>query len=302
LPAASRDADDPTLNQENPMQKQTLAARGTLAAVVATSTAFVATASAAPVASYYFQDTLAANEAGVPTLVAVDQTGANAFVTATVQTNFTVDPQPTTSQTVYRFDGAAGPNNNAGLILPDAGDLLTSSNTYTLELVYRFDSLEDFPKIVNFSELNNNSGIYADDLNGTRNIVNIYLEDDTGTFLNDASPDGPAAGEFASLVITSDGGLLDLYLNGALVSDDFNPQGFFQIDSGEDLTFFLDSFAQALFFSSGEVAKIALYDSTLSDTEISDLASAPFAAIPEPASAAVLVPSTLLLLRRRLRG
>ena len=68
----------------------------------------VASAQAATlVASYSFNDTLAANQAGKPSLVSVDPLGLNSFETAVVNG---------ASQRVFHWNGSgATPTNNAGL-------------------------------------------------------------------------------------------------------------------------------------------------------------------------------------------
>ena len=70
-------------------------------------------------ASYSFNDTLAADQAGRPSLVSVDPLGLNSFETALVHG---------VSQRVFRWDGnGSTPAQNAGLTL-DATGLVAYDN------------------------------------------------------------------------------------------------------------------------------------------------------------------------------
>ncbi|MFO1325751.1 MAG: hypothetical protein U1F56_00210 [Rubrivivax sp.] len=86
----------------------------------------LSTAQATVVARYGFQNTLAADQAGAPALVAIDPLGLNGFETATVHGQ---------SQTVYRFSGVGDPSSSqAGLSLSTTG--LVDPSRYVLSMTF----------------------------------------------------------------------------------------------------------------------------------------------------------------------
>src|SRR5207245_2509816 len=98
------------------------------AVILILGTAGVASAQANLAATYFFNDTLAAQQGGVPALTATDPLGANAFLTDTVYGQ---------SRRVYAFNGnASPPNQQAGLTL-DTTSLITPTN-YSVEMVFEF--------------------------------------------------------------------------------------------------------------------------------------------------------------------
>src|SRR5262249_4654619 len=83
---------------------------------------------ATPVATYRFNNSLAAEEPGAPSLVSVDPLGRNGFEDATV------DGVPTR---VFHWQGTANPpTQQAGLTLDATG--LVQYNNYSVELVFEF--------------------------------------------------------------------------------------------------------------------------------------------------------------------
>jgi hypothetical protein len=88
----------------------------------------IAPVAAAPVATYRFNDSLAADEQGVPSLVAVDPLGTNSFEEATVKG---------VTQRVFHWRGSASPaTSQAGLTLDATG--LVPYDNYSIEMIFEF--------------------------------------------------------------------------------------------------------------------------------------------------------------------
>ncbi len=261
------------------------------AAVVLALSAAVASAAPLPVAQYSFDNTLAADDAGDPALIAVDPTGQNGFLNAPVPTDFAADPQPTDNRQVYIFDSAGS---NAGLILPDAGDLVSDDDTYTIELIFEIENVNGFRKLIDFESRNNDSGVYVS--SGQQSLYSDVASGNTPL-----RPGGSATADvFTQLFVTVDDGVVTLYQDGAslVFLDQTESDDNFILPDGQDLTFFLDD-GNGGEFSSGSVAKIALYDAALTAQDVAELAASPFTPIPEPTSVAALAGLGLLSLRRR---
>src|SRR4051812_17915802 len=95
-------------------------------AVLASVCLMIGAAPCVAAATYRFNNTLAAEEAGAPLLVSVDPLNANDFETATVFGQ---------QRPVFKWDGNASPvNEQAGLTLNTSG--LVAPTSYTLELVF----------------------------------------------------------------------------------------------------------------------------------------------------------------------
>jgi hypothetical protein len=261
--------------------------------ILATTAITAGVVSAAPVTDFRFDNNLDSEFAGASSLNAVDPNGQNGFLNAPVPTDFTADPQPAANRPVYIFD--SGSNQNAGLTLPDAGGLISDDDTYTLELVFELEKVSSFRKLAGFESRSDDSGIYV---NG--GAVALYSDNGPGdTPLQQGgtiSADG-----FVSVIMTISNGDAELFLDGSSVAtlNAIQTGGNFALPDGQDLSFFLDDSVSTSEFTSGSVAKIALYDEALSAQEVSDLAAAPFTPIPEPASASALALLAGVALRRR---
>src|SRR5689334_969037 len=81
-----------------------------------------------PAATYQFGGSLAAQEAGKPSLVSVDPLGKNGFETANVFGQ--------ARQVFHWVGGATPPTQQAGLTLNTKG--LVAPNNYSVELVFEF--------------------------------------------------------------------------------------------------------------------------------------------------------------------
>ena len=134
-------------------QMQKFLASSLMAAMVlATAAANAAT----PVASYSFNNTLAANEAGAPVLVSVNPLGGNGFETATVHGQ---------SQTVFRWSGdGASSLTQAGLLLDATG--LVSYSSYSVAMTFEFSTQALFGggwrRIIDVENRQSDNGFYVD--------------------------------------------------------------------------------------------------------------------------------------------
>ncbi|MEO6807708.1 MAG: PEP-CTERM sorting domain-containing protein, partial [Isosphaeraceae bacterium] len=105
-----------------------------------------------PLASYQFQGTLAADQVGLPALNAIDPLGTNGFQVATLYGQ---------NRQVYQFNGDASPvANQGGLTLSTTG-LLTPDN-YSVEMVFSFDSDQNYRRILDPSGRTSDNGLYVD--------------------------------------------------------------------------------------------------------------------------------------------
>jgi hypothetical protein len=108
------------------------------------------------VATYRFNNTLAADEAGVPALLSVDPFGLNGFEDAII------DGQ---SRRVFRWNGNGNPaTQQAGLVLDATG--LVSYNNYSVELVFEFLESSQFGggwrRIIDTQNRRSDNGFYVD--------------------------------------------------------------------------------------------------------------------------------------------
>lgn len=222
-----------------------------------------------PVASWGFNDTLAASEVGAPALTAIDPLGLNAFMTDTV---FGV------SQRVYRYDGNPypySPTQQAGLSVNTTG-LLDGNNSYSVEMVFQIEaSQSSWKEIFGVSNRTSDNSFYVE----PGNKLQIYPVGDgptTWTF-----------GEYHRVTLTNNGsGHVTSYLDGIFQFDLTTTVMDFSTYAGVNPDRLIHFFADNLIgggqgeFSDGRVALIRLYDIELSRSEVGQLGST----VPEPAS------------------
>lgn len=222
-------------------------------------------AEAAPVASYYFDNTLAAQEPGTPALVATDPDGTSGFIADTVYGS---------PRTVYAFRGTNDPAQQAGLTLDTTG--LLPSSSYSVELVFEFfDRDSAWRRIVDVENRASDDGFYVD----PSNSLDIYPV--TG------SPQSFATGVYHHVVLTNDNGTADAYLDGVFqFSATTNLMDINNINNpGNLLNLFLDNNqgpAQDE-WSNGNIALARFYDTVLTADQVAALAANPFNT-PEPSS------------------
>jgi len=252
-----------------------------------------ALALAANSATFNFNNTLAADEAGAPALVSVDPLGANGFETATVFGK---------SRPVFKWDGNASPiGQQAGLTLDTTG-IITDPTAYSLELVFEFtQDTGTWRRIFDTTGRKADTGFYVEP--GDR--LQVY-NDVTGTT-------NFATNEFHYIVMTVGNNSVKAYFDGQLELN--SPTDKLNIQDPV-VSFFIDNNlggpAQTE-FADGRVALIRLQDGVLSDSEIQKRAQDPFTtpnnppppptAIPLPAAALMFGPAAglAMLLRERMR-
>ena len=221
-------------------------------------------AHAALTADYQFQGNLA-SAAGTPP--SLSNLGAgNAFVTESVDG---------ASRTVLAF-----PQGNGVSLVPTTG--VIPNATYTIVILFRFESVDGYRKIVDFKGGTSDNGLYVND--GT---LEFYPQ-------TSGSPVSVAANTYAQVVLTRDNsGHVVGYIDGIQAIDfaDTDSDG---VIGGSLLQFFQDdsvtSFREA---SAGAVARIRLFNTALSPSEVAGLdPTGPLVAAVLPSSRAVQVGAT----------
>jgi len=206
--------------------------------------------------TYLFQDTLAAEEKGVPDLIPTDPLGKNGFETTSVFGR---------SQRVYRFSGNASPTEEqAGLTFDNSRGLLTRNN-YSIEMVFVFLQKDNqWRRIVDVEDRQSDNGFYAD----PGNHLQVYPFPGIGNLVT--------AGTFRHAVLTtSNTGTVTAYLDGGLQFTASTP--IMNIDNPRNVVhFFLDNTIGGgqFEFSDGKIALLRLYNEVLSGEQVSRLASA----------------------------
>ena len=233
---------------------------------------------ATPVATYRFNNSLAADEAGAPSLISVDPLASNGFEDATVDG---------VTKRVFHWHGTANPPlQQAGLVLDATG--LVQYNNYSVELVFEFlqPAQAGWRRIMDTQNRQSDNGFYVD----PSNFLQVYPEVTGSTvfttpgfhhvllsnFLNGNQREVKAYLD-GNLELTSDTDQLNL-------DNSSNP--------GHLLNFFLDNIAgPAQFeFADGRISYLRLYDGI---------------AVPEPSAWLLLTcglaASPLLKLKRKSR-
>lgn len=246
-----------------------------------------------PVARYGFQGTLAADQAGAPSLLALDPLGSSGFETAVVDG---------VARTVYRWTGAADPaTQQAGLQLATAG-LLSDPQSYSLALSFEFSSAAlgggGWRRILDTQLRQSDNGFYVSPENRLQTVRGTDASDVDSNQLVSGSTLFTTPG-FHTVWLTVQGvapgqqqvtAWLDGQLELSTTTSRFgldpvsNPQG--------RLVFFADNLAAGaqLEYANGRIASLALYDGVVSPS-----------AVPEP-QVALLLAAGLVLLAWRRRG
>ena len=223
----------------------------TLGCLAATLAVAASTANAATlVASYTFNDTLAAVEAAAPALVSIDPLGSNGFETATVNGH---------SQRVFRWSGdGSDPSLNAGLKLDTTG--LLSYDNYSIEMTFEFSQLAAYGggwrRIVDTQNRQSDDGFYVD----PDNLMQVYPVAPGSTVFTTPG--------FHNVVLTNFvvGSVreVSVYLDGhfELVSDTAQLNLDNINNPGHLLHFFVDNLAGPAQqeFANGRIASLFLYD------------------------------------------
>ena len=258
------------------MSSRNIASKSRVWALAALALCAAGTASATPVsvATYEFNDTLAANEAGVVDLVAIDPLGSNGFETATVFGE---------TRTVYRFDGNKVPLvEQAGLSLDTNG--LITGDSYSVEMVFDFSERDgEWRRILDVSNRQSDNGFYVN----PDNELEVFPVGEGPTLWTN--------NEFHHVVLTNDGAdQVTAYLDGIFQFDLTTDVMDFSFYPGQNPDRLMHFFADNLIagglqeFSDGRVSLIRIYDLELDDQQVADLGNDPFAEVPEPATLGLL--------------
>jgi hypothetical protein len=192
------------------------------------------------VANYVFQNTLSSAVPSAPDLVP--------FATGTYAPAV-IDSTPVI---IYNF------GKNEGLSLNTSGLI---SNNYTIAALLRFDAISSYRKILDFDNLSNDNGLYAND--GQLNFYPVAIG-------------GPSAssGSFFEVVLTRDSisELTKAYIDGNLAFSFTDSTPYAVISASNLLSFFQDDTSTGGDESSaGAVAGIRIFDTVLTDSEVASL-------------------------------
>ncbi len=250
---------------------------------------------AAPIATWEFHDTLAADQLGQPALTRVDPAGVSRFSTESVFGE---------SRVVWSFAGGTMPATAQPGLSVGTRDLLDPHH-YTLDMVFKFAAHENvWRRLVDVGNGLSEEGLYV----GPTNNLELFP---AGRSAAAIAPD-----VFHHLVLTVDGGRASTYVDGKLLCSATTPV--LQLDQqdnpGHLLNLFLGRARQSDTLergnnacSSGSIALLRLWNGVLSPEDIGQLAAHPFpdsTATPLPAawtslSAVVIATAAALFARRR---
>lgn len=247
-----------------------LALTATTALLSAASLAQAAAPTA--VATWNFNKTLAADEAGKPALSVIDPLATSGFMMDTVFGE---------SRWVYRFDGNATPSQQAGLFVDSSG-LLDADDAYSVDIVFQFEAdTASWENIFGVSNRQSDNALYIDP--GQR--LEVW-----------PSGDGPTPftyGEYHRVTLTNNGndtvtGYMDGIFQFTLSSTSMNFSAYAAANPSRLIHFFADNLVGGGQgeFADGRVASIRLYDIELDGDQVGELP--PLPAVPEP-SAVVLM-------------
>ena len=246
-----------------------------------------ATGSAGPIATYQFNGTYNANEGGIPALSPVIGTGGAA--------TFSTDTVFGSTRSIVNLQGSPGTNLNTGLQLANATGVIPGS-TYSVEFVFQFtQNPSGFRKIEDVSNRGSDNGFYA-----FGDKVTVFGDGLTGPVNSWTNL------VYHHVVLTEGGGNVAVYVDG--VQDFSGPDTVMIIPAGNALSLFIDD-ASNVEYSSSKVALVRLFDSTLTQGDVTTLFNngspvdlqPPATGTPEPSTAALLTAGLGLggLLRRR---
>lgn len=243
---------------------------------------FAASAQAAdpvPVATWSFNNTLAADESGVSALTPIDPLGSNGFM---------MDDVFGESRWVYRFDGNASEViEQAGLVVSTIG-LLDTNDAYSVDIVFQFEANQaSWENIFGVSNRQSDNAFYV----APGNQLQVWPTSTGPSFFT--------FGEYHRITLTNRGnGTVTAYLDGILQFDlDTQSMDFseYTVENPQRLIhFFADNVVGGgqFEFADGRVALIRLYDIELTETEVGGI-DVPPPPVPEPGTMALMVLGTL---------
>jgi hypothetical protein len=214
------------------------------------------------VATYTFNNTLAAQQGGVAALQAVDPLGTSGFQNITVFGN---------ARNTWHFDGAnSPPANQGGLLLNTTG--LVSSGTYSVEMVVELAGAGGWRRLMDSLDRQSDAGLYIDPSNNL------------DVFPNGGSSAPFTPNTFFDIFVTVDANTVTGYFSGA---QQFTAASSALNIATNFLGFFLDNVVAGGQgeWSSGNVALIKLFDTALTPAQVLAETEDPFqgtTGTPEP--------------------
>lgn len=228
-------------------------------------------------ATYQLNQSFAADQVAAAALTPVDPTAASAFVPDTVLG---------ATRTVWAFNGAPTPDQQAGLTLDTRA--LVNAESYSIDMVINLTANDgNWRRLLDVQNRQSDDGFYVD----PQNNLDIYpVMGSTAAFTN---------GVYHHVAMTVDGTaampILRAYLDGALQFSSMTSEMDLDYDVTDNpqqlLGVFLDNTAGGGSgeWSPGRLAILRAWDGVLTDAQVASLAAAPFRGL--GVSAAVTAPS-----------
>jgi hypothetical protein len=202
-------------------------------------------------ADYQFQGSLQSSVAGSPDLQTLAaNNGNNSFVTEVIDGY---------SRQSLRF-----PQGNGLQLQPTTGTI--ANNAYTIVMLFKFDNVDGYRRILDFNNGISNSGFYV--LNGNLNFFN----------LNAVSGTPIAANTYVQVALTrTSTGMVTAYVDGVPRYSFNDSSNLALIDSNNTLRFFKDNTSgnSQGEESAGSVARIRLYDAQMTTDQLRALDRVP---------------------------
>ncbi len=237
----------------------------TLVLCAVAASAVCAQAAPAPVAQYDFNGTLSSSVGGAPALTVTDPLGLSGFTTDTVFG---------ATRAVWNFQGHANPVfEQAGLTL-DVSALVTNSDTYSVEMVFKFtERVGAWRRILDVESRQSDNGFYVDPANN----LDIFPVAGGAPFTNDVYHD---------VFLVNNMGTVTFYLDGSVQAT--VDTAVMNLDASKTMNFFLDNVVAGgqFEYSSGSIGLIRVYDEALTQVP---------PAVPEPATVALLLAGLLVV-------
>ena len=236
-------------------------------AVFLAASALIPAAHADLVATYAFNNTLAAQQGGVAPLTAVDPEHTSGFTTATVFGN---------TQTVYNFNGVNSPPIDQGGLDFDTTGLI-SSNDYSVEMVFELTGNSGWRRLLDSLDRQSDAGLYIDP------------GDNLDVFPQGGSSSPFTANTFFDVFVTVDpSNTVTGYFSGVKQFSETSTN----LDVATNtLGFFLDNLVGGGQgeWSSGDIALIKVFNTALTADQVAAETADPFSGVNTPEPGALLL-------------